>query len=177
MTLFLYRMLGASVLDRDMYEELEHNPSTTGEALAVVILASIAGGIGAGFSGDDVWRSLLVASAISVALWLAWAMLAFQIGTRLLPEAGTHATWGELLRTTGFAATPGLLQVFGVMNPWSEPIFVASLLWMFAAMVVALQRALDYQRPWRAVAVAGVSAALVLLIATLGSLAFTPAVR
>ena len=177
MTLFLYRMLGASVLDGDMYEELEHNPSTTAEAFAVVVLASIAGGIGAGYSGDGAWVSLSIASLISVVLWLAWAMLAFQIGTRLLPETGTHATWGELLRTTGFAATPGQLHLFGAFTPWTEAILVASLLWMFAAMVLALQRALDYRRAWRAFAVAGVSAALVLLIATLASLAFAPTVR
>ena len=177
MTLFLNRMLGASVLNGDMYEELERNPATTGEAVAVVVLASIAGSLGTGFSGDDVWMRLAVASLMSLALWLAWAMLAFQIGTRLLPEAGTHATWGELLRTTGFAATPGLLQVFGAVTPWASELFIASVLWMFAAMVLALQRALDYRRPWRAFAVAGTSAALVLLIATLASLAFASTVR
>jgi hypothetical protein len=81
------------------------------------------------------------------------------------------------VRTTGFAATPGLLQVFGAVTPWAEELFIASLLWMFAAMVVALQRALDYRRPWRAFAVAGTSAALALLIVTLASLAFAPTVR
>ena len=104
-------------------------------------------------------------------------MLAFQIATRLLPEPGTHATWGELLRTTGFAAAPGLFQVFGGLTPWPLPIFVLSLLWMLAAMTMALQRALDYRRVWRALAVAGASAALIMLIATLASLALTPPVR
>jgi len=174
---FLYRLLGASVLDPDMYEELEHNPATISQAVAVVVLASVAGGIGAGFAADHAMRTIAIGSVISIGLWLAWAMLAFQIGTRLLPEPGTHATWGQLLRTTGFAAAPGLLQVFGAISAWAEPIFVASLLWMFAAMVMALQRALDYRRAWRALAVAGVSAGLILLIAALASLAMAPRLR
>ena len=49
--------------------------------------------------------------------------------------------------------------------------------WMFAAMVMALQRALDYRRAWRALAVAGVSAGLILLIAALASLAMAPRLR
>jgi hypothetical protein len=33
---------------------------------------------------------------------------------RILPSAETRVDVGELLRTLGFAATPGLIQVFGV---------------------------------------------------------------
>ncbi|HEX5214034.1 MAG TPA: hypothetical protein VFV98_01155 [Vicinamibacterales bacterium] len=177
MVTFLHRLFGASVLDQDVYEELEHTPATIGQAGAVVILASVAAGIGAGLSGGGGVRTIAAASAISVVLWLAWAMLAFQIGTRLLPEAGTHATWGELLRTTGFAAGPGLLQVFGAITPWPWTIFIASWIWMFAAMAMALQRALDYRHVWRAFAVAGASAALILLIVMLAGVAMVAGLR
>ena len=177
MVTFIYRLFGASVLDQDVYEELERNPATIAQALTVVVLASVAGAIGAGLTDDRTVPTLALVTAISIGLWLAWAMLAFQIGTRVLPEPGTHATWGELLRTTGFAAAPGLFQVFGGLTPWPLTIFAISLLWMLAAMTMALQRALDYRRIWRAFAVAGASAALIVLIAMLASLALTPAVR
>ena len=45
----------------------------------------------------------------------AWALLTLQIGSRLLPDSRTRVDMGELLRTTGFAATPGLLRVFGIL--------------------------------------------------------------
>jgi hypothetical protein len=87
-------------------------------------------------------------------------MLALQIGTRVLAAPRTHATWGELLRTTGFAAAPGFLQVFAVFPGARMPIFVATGLWMFAAMVVGVRHALDYPSTPRALAVCALAAAL-----------------
>ena len=52
MTTFPRRLMGASVLDVDTYEEVEADRSATTQALIVVVASSLAGGIGsAGFSG------------------------------------------------------------------------------------------------------------------------------
>lgn len=134
------------------------------QAVAVVTLAAIAGSVGVGVWPGHVVASLVVAVPVSILLWMAWAMLAFQIGTRLLPEPDTRASWPQLLRTTGFAAAPGVIQVAGVFTPWSDPVFIAAQLWMFAAMVVALRQALDYRQLWRAFAVTAVSVVLILIL-------------
>ena len=42
-----------------------------------------------------------------------WAWLIYLIGTRWLPEPRTQADTGELLRTIGFATSPGILRVVG----------------------------------------------------------------
>ena len=60
---------------------------------------------------------------------------------------------GELLRTIGFAAAPGLLLVLGVLPGLAVPIFVMASLWMLAAMIVAVRQALDYDTTIHAVAV------------------------
>ena len=163
--LFGYRVAGAAVLNGGMYEELEANPATTTEALAVVVLASLAWGIGAaGWGGSDL-RTIAIATVVAIILWMAWAMLAFQVGTRLLAGPRTHATWGELLRTTGFAASPGLLSLLAPLSGSSALVLTASLIWTFAAMVVALRHALDYGGLSRALAVCAVSATLVAALA------------
>ena len=46
MTTFIGRMSGASRLDRGTYEEIEADTEATGQALAVVLLASVGSGIG-----------------------------------------------------------------------------------------------------------------------------------
>ena len=82
-----------------------------------------------------------------------WAALTFLIGTKLLATRGTLATWGDLLRTTGFAASPGLLRIFGVVPFTTSFIFFVTSVWMLMAFVVAVQEALDFRNIWRAVAV------------------------
>ena len=60
--------------------------------------------------------------------WLIWVGLTYMIGTRLLPMATTEATFGQVLRTTGFSAAPGgvvrVLQDAGVIG--DAPDVVAS---------------------------------------------------
>jgi len=163
--LFGYRVAGAAVLNGGMYEELEANPATTTEALAVVVLASVAWGVGAAGRGGSDLPAIAIATGIAVILWMAWAMLAFQVGTRLLAGPRTHATWGELLRTTGFAASPGLLAILAPLSGARALVLTVSLIWMFAATVVALRHALDYGGLSRALAVCAVSATLVACVA------------
>jgi hypothetical protein len=109
-------------------------------------------------------------------MWVAWAVLMHQIGTRLLPEPQTRATLGELLRTVGFAAAPGLLQVFAVFPAVTVPVFAGTILWMFAAMVFAVRHALDYRSSWRALAVCGLAFGLVGVLAFVIGVIFAPTV-
>ena len=176
MGLFAYRLLGAAMLDAGMYEGIEADRKTTRQAMAVVLLSSLAAGIGSSdWLGTRIVTSVAV-SALAVVMWSAWAMLVFQIGTRVLPGPETEADWGQLLRTTGFAAAPGLLQVFGVISPIRVPVFALATIWMFAAMVVGVRHALDYQSAGRAIAVCALAAALVLTVAVSLALAFSTSV-
>jgi hypothetical protein len=67
---------------------------------------------------------------------------------------------GQLLRTLGFSAAPGLLFVAGLWPPFATPVFTLVPLWMLATMVVAVRQALDYTSTARAVAVCLVGWAL-----------------
>ncbi|HEX7085802.1 MAG TPA: YIP1 family protein [Vicinamibacterales bacterium] len=162
---FVHHLMGAATFDAATYERIETDPQASTWAAITVLLASLAAGIGSGgWSGPSLGTVLSVA-AIALVTWVAWAVMIFQIGTRVLPEPQTRATLGELLRTTGFAAAPGLLQVFAAFPRVTVPVYLLTWLWMLAAMVVAVQHALDYQRTWRAVAVCALAASLALLLA------------
>jgi hypothetical protein len=172
MSLFFYRLIAAAMLDAAMYEGIEADRRVTFQAAAAVILASLAAGFGAtGLYGGSL-RIFVMFSVIALITWGAWATLMFQLGTRLLPEPETRATLGQLLRTTGFAAAPGLLQVFAVFPAMAVPVFAGTTVWMFAAMVIGVRHALDYQSTWRALAVCAVAGALSLGLAILFSMLF-----
>ena len=160
---FAYRLMGAAALDASTYESLEADRGATWQAFLVVLLSSLAAGFGAsGWSGPHV-TTLLGVTAVALITWIAWAFLILEIGDRFLREEKTHVSAVELLRTVGFAASPGLLQVFGFFQPLTLPLFVVTWLWMLAAMVVAVRQALDYSGTRRALLACATALCLVIV--------------
>lgn len=152
-TTFPIRLIGAVSLDTLIYEEVEADSGATGQAMLVVVLSSVSAGIGAFGWGNGALRPTLFITALALMSWAVWALLTFIIGTQLMPEAQTRANVGELLRTIGFAAAPGMLRVFGIVPGATLPAFAITSVWMLAAMIVAVRQALDYTSTMRAVAV------------------------
>jgi hypothetical protein len=174
MGLFAYRLLGAAMMDAGVYESIEADRRTTMQALTAVVLASLAAGVGAGdWLGTRV-TTLAAVTALGIITWSAWAMLVFQLGTRVLPDADTQADWGQLLRTTGFATAPGLVLVFGLIPNGRTAVFAIGGAWMFAAMVFGVKHALDYRTGGRALAVCVLAAAVSLGLAFGVSSLFAP---
>ena len=151
MSTFLQRCLGAARLDGRVYEDVEADERSTGQAMLVVALSSLAAGIGAIDQLDT--PGIAMAVVVSVIAWFVWAALVRFIGTRLLPERQTEADLGQVVRTTGFSAAPGFLQVLGIVPTLGPIVGVVTNGWMLAAMVVAVQHALDYKSTARAIVV------------------------
>lgn len=152
MTDFVNRMVGAAKLDPAIYEEVEHDASSMGQAVGVVVLSSVAAGIGSALY-MDVATAIVVGTIAALLGWIIWALLTWVIGTKLLPEESTEADIGQLLRTVGFAASPGILRVVGIVPGIGGLLVLACDIWMLAAMVVGVRQALDYTSTWRAVGV------------------------
>ena len=176
MSTFARRVLGAAALDRRIYEEVEADIRSNGQAVAVVVLASVAGGIGVLGLGAQTPQSLFVGIVGSLIGWLAWAALTYLIGTHLLPEPQTRADVGELLRTIAFASAPGLLRVLAVIPVLGLTIYSIASVWMLLAMIVAVRQALDYRSTSRAVVVCVVGWALSLVLAAIIGNIFAPTV-
>jgi Yip1 domain len=151
MATFAERMIGAARLNAATYEEVETDTGATVQAMLVVVLSSIAAGIGmAGAHGAGPIIGVTLAALVG---WVVWAVLTYLIGTKMLPGPRTQADMGQLLRTTGFSASPGVLRVFGGIPGLGPVVVLVVSIWMLAAMVVAVRQALDYESTGRAVAV------------------------
>ena len=148
---FKNRIVRATKLDSNLYEEVEADKSALGQAMAIVVFSSIAAGIGlyktGGFSG------IITGTMASLISWYVWAYLTYFIGTKFLPEPQTQADLGELLRTIGFSSSPGLLRVFYFVPGIGVLLYLISSLWMLVAMIIAVRQALDYNSTLRAVGV------------------------
>jgi len=151
MTSLSQRMIGAAKLDVHIYEEVEADTNATGQALMVVVLSSIALGIGTFNLGGP---GLLTGTVQALTSWCIWAFLVYLIGTKLLPEPNTRSDVPEFLRTLGFSASPGLLGVLGLVHPTlGPPIIFTVHIWMLITMVIAVRQALDYESTGRAIQV------------------------
>ena len=180
MASFTQRMIGAAKLEVRAYEEVEADTTATGQAMTVVILSSVAAGIGGGGIvglGPAGLTGFLVGSVAGLIRWVAWVLLTYFIGTRLLPEPRTRAALPELLRTAGFAQSPGVLLVVGVVPGFTPFILAIVTVWWLMGMVIAVGQALDYTSTTRAVAVCVVGWVLsIVIIAVIGSLFGVPVV-
>ena len=148
---FLQRAIGAAKLDAGAYEEIEADRYATRQALLMVVLSNAAGGIGVASSVYDV--SVLTRVFLALLLWIFWAALTCAIGLYLMPEPQTESDVGELLRTIGFASSPGMLRIFGFVPLFGPQLYGVATAWMLVAMVVAVRQALDYTSTMRAVIV------------------------
>ena len=145
------RMIRASKLDENLYEEVEADKGAMGQALLVVIISSVCAGIGTlGIYGI---RGLIFGTVGALIGWLVWAFLAFVIGTKLLPEPQTKSDMGEMLRTIGFASSPGVIRILSFIPLVGAIISIVASVWMLVAMIIAVRQALDYKSTWRAVGV------------------------
>jgi hypothetical protein len=151
MASFTDRMIRAAKLDVDLYEEVEADSGAMGQAMGVVILSSVAAGIGS--IGTTGWKGLVIGTIVALLGWFIWAFLTYFIGTRLLPEPQTKADYGELLRTIGFSSSPGVLRVLAIIPMLGAILNFIIGIWMLVAMVIAVRQALDYKSTWRSVGV------------------------
>ena len=170
-SIFVNRIIRACKLDISLYEEVEADQSATFQAALVVVLSSIAAGIGAISLGAS---NFLMAPVLSLVSWYIWAYLIYFIGAKIFPEAKTQANHGQLLRTIGFSSAPGLVRIFGFTPELMSITFIGSGIWMMVAMVIAVRQALDYESTWRAIGVVVIgflvqAFVLILIIRVFGS--------
>ena len=109
-------LLRAVKLDTRLYHEVGADTTATTQAISVVVLVALASGIS--FAITEVTRgggagtivgALVLGALGALIIWAVQSAFVFLVGTRLL--RGT-ATYSAVLRTLGFAQSPGALYLF-----------------------------------------------------------------
>ena len=132
------RMKGAAMLDIATYEAVEHDTNATTQAAIVVAIVAVSSAIGASGEGSAGIIGGLIGAMIG---WLVWAGVTYLIGDKLF---GGTATWGELLRTLGFAQAPGVLYVLAIIPLLGWLVRILLLFWTLVAGIIAIRQALDF---------------------------------
>lgn len=166
----LKRMVGAAFFDAHTYEEIEANPGTMPQAIAVVLLVTfctIIGGLADEILGEITAREILlevgVGLTFGIVRWALWVTIVLMVGSGLLRTHHTETSWTEMGRILGFALTPGILALFASV-PFADWVFFwTAIFWSVSAAVLGVRQGMDYESTGRAmlvVAISGVIAAI-----------------
>ena len=111
--------------------------AATGQAFLIVALVAVASGIGSlDEGGIGGLRAVPTGIVLNLVGWVVWASLSYLIGTKLLATPSTDANWSHLARTLGFAQSPGILRVLGIIPGLGISIGIVTIVWQSIAMVV-----------------------------------------
>ena len=146
------RMLRAAKLESQLYEEVEADSGATGQALLVVVLVSICTGIGHGIAalmhGTESLLpfilSLVTGIIGSLIAWFIFALLTFWLGTSIFKGPNTKSSLNEMLRTLGFAYSPGVLNILSFIPFIGSAIPFFTFIWTIIAAVIAVRQACDF---------------------------------
>jgi hypothetical protein len=136
---FVQRVIGALRLDAATYEEVEHDPSSLGQAAGVVALAAVAAAIGTASRGGPGAVGAVIGALVG---WLLSTGFIWVVGVYWMKHSSDYK---ELLRTLGFASAPQILLVLSGIPGLGGLIGLAAWLWSLAAFVVAVRQALDVE--------------------------------
>jgi hypothetical protein len=140
------RMMRAAQGQVALYEEVEHDPAATTQALTVVVIVAIAGGIGQALSQilagtpSGVIGGLIAGVLGGIIGWAVFAGVTYLIGTKLF---NADATWEEVLRTLGYSEAPNVLQVLIFIPLLGGLVAVIAGLWSLYLAFIAIRSALD----------------------------------
>ncbi len=136
------RAIGAARLDPRAYEDVEHDQTATGPALVIVAIAAVANGIGS--AGEAGVLGLIGGVVFALLGFVLYAGIAYLIGGKLFATRETTATWGQLIRTLGFAQAPGILRVLGIVPVIGGLIQLIVGVWILIASIIAIRQACDF---------------------------------
>ena len=143
MSTYLVQILRAAVLDGRVYKEIAAESETLFPALAVVVAAGIA--LGLGTQNETVVglkRALLMAMAINSVImgWGLWGFVAYAIG-RLI---GGKATYRAMVRSLGIVYGPGILTLFLAAPTFGGIFLIIARFWLLAAGLIAVSETHEY---------------------------------
>ena len=148
------RMLGAALLEPEIYDEAALASSVWAQAALVVVVTSAAAGVG------NLTGGLTGFVLVFLGAFLGWglcALSAYWAATRKFGVPRTETTWSATMRGLGFASTPRLFLAFTFLPAIGFLLGLAVHAWTLITIGFAVKPALDLDdvRPAIMVALAG----------------------
>jgi len=147
---FLDRVLAAIQLEPSAYLEIKENKAPLTQAMLLVLLSSTATALG---SVGGYVEKIPMAILTACTAWIAWGLLIYLIGARILRKPETQVDLITVMRVVGFASAPGILKALAFLPAVSGIILFGTSIWILGTTTLATQQALSYKSFPRALGV------------------------
>jgi len=124
-------------LDLTVFDDVKDEAAATAPALAVMLVASFAAGLGSwlwwvtldfhGLSeknGEALLKTFILGGILQAALWLAWVYIAAMLLSRVF---GAGADLNRMIRTMGLAFAPMVITILMIIDILAVPFAVIAL--------------------------------------------------
>ena len=138
------RVLGASLLEPETYEEAALADSLRGQAALIVLVSSLAAGIGLIGAGLD---GLVAGTLAGLFGWALAAIGSFWMATLRYDVPRTPGVWGSTWRVLALASAPRLFLIFTVIPGIGFLVGLAVHAWVLITGFFALRSSLDLDVP------------------------------
>ena len=144
------RALRAALLDQEFYKEAGEDNTLNQEALLMVILVSVIGGIGAFIAGLMIKRSfgaavlgLSVLTAIGIANYYIWV---YSTHFTCINVFQSEVELNKLLRVLGYASSPMALSLFSFIPYFGPLIGLIGSVWSLIAGFTGVQQTMNLKK-------------------------------
>jgi len=124
--------------DKQIYLEAKNTQGFIRYSLLIVLLVGICTGIGTINLTND--SSIIRDLLSSIIGWFIWTSIIYVIGVKLMKNSSTFI---QLARTLGVAYSPGVLNIFGLIQIISLPLLAVTSIWTIISFIFALKHALQ----------------------------------
>ena len=145
------RIIRSLKLEQRVFAEVEADKLALEQAILVVILSSLAAGIGMIAIVGII--SIITTTILTLIAWVLWIALTYLIATKIIRGLVTKVDLRQFLRTVGFSSSAGLIRILGIIPHISAFVFFIASVWMLTAMVLAVKQVFNYQRLAKAIVV------------------------
>ena len=167
-------MVRAIRLDKDFYEEVEHDTSYNQDALGVVILVSLVGAVGSFIGALIMGRSffsaiggMLVSIVLALVGYFLWVFIAHWVGTSFFKGTGDR---GEVQRAFGFAYSPQILNILSFIPCVGGLISLVAWIWSVVAGFIAIRQSLDQENANAALTVIVAAVIVFIIVSVIGGI-------
>lgn len=135
----LDRMIGVAKLQFPTYEAIKRDPQALGQAVLVVILTGLATNVWVAIFAPSGVQRALAGIVLAVLAWLLFAGLVWWLGRQWFAPRWAPPDINQLLRLTGFATAPNLLNIFGFVPGIGWLILMIASIWSLITAYTAVR--------------------------------------
>lgn len=133
----LSKIYRALTFDENFYRDLEHHRSNISQAVLVVLIVGICNGLG---TLNTVSSSIIREIIFNLVGWFIWSFIIYLIGVKIFDFTSDLL---ELLMYLGFAFSPGIINILGLIPHLTYWVLIISLLWTILTFIYATKYALN----------------------------------